>query len=269
MFLELSVVLIGVSSAADEKDQIIGGYYWIAPVPTSAPLHPILDREYILYGGGGAYGDGSAPTPAPGTSHPTHPHVYAPDGQTNYWAPEQPTSGQEWLQAAKEASCLQTLQDDAMWEYVQCSGRYLRGTSKSEAELLAAKIAIRQPYARGLSKSMANSRSYLAVPTRMTRSAAESHCAQFGGHLPSIHSSQENDLVSEMCKSMFMFSRMPLSEMVPEMYSEARESGKLFYSELCWMGLKRSNDTNSWDDGSAYDYSRLAMSATSKLDMFR
>merc|ERR1719229_1570504 len=129
------------------------------------------------------------------------------------------------------------------------------GTTQSEAGYISRKVLLRQP--SGVSKSMANSPSYLAVPTPMTRSAAESHCARFGGYLPSIHSWEENNLISDMCKSMFQFSSIPRSEATLEMINEARESGNYNAVETCWIGLKKGPaDSHSWDDGSVWDYQK-------------
>merc|ERR1711933_219486 len=66
---------------------------------------------------------------------------------------------------------------------------------------------------------------------------------------------EENNLISDMCKSMFQFSSIPKSEATLEMINEAKESGNYDIKEICWIGLKRSNATRSWDDGSAWDYS--------------
>merc|ERR1719229_79533 len=137
-------------------------------------------------------------------------------------------------------------------EYVECSGKLMPGTTQHEAGGIGRQLSLRRP--SGVSKSMANSPSYLAVPSPMTRSAAESHCARFGGYLPSIHSLEENNLISDMCKSMFQFSSIPKSEVTLEMVNEAKEAGNYNTEEMCWIGSKESDGSPSWDDDSAWDY---------------
>merc|ERR1712048_563907 len=91
-----------------------------------------------------------------------------------------------------------------------------------------------------------------AVPTPMTRTAAESHCAQFGGHLASIHSLEDNDKISDFCRAL-----------TPnDLYNNADTPWAV---DACWIGLKAppgwdGTGTNvyaapfAWDDGSAWDY---------------
>jgi len=237
MFPGISVLLIGISSATNGCAPNAGGLVAIpSPYGSGSLMVPCPEGPKL------------PPTPSPSMSLGIE-HYHESFKKNWHWdiRPDGPNPDRynDLIRSETVSTC--------GLEYVECSGSLMPGTTQSEARGISGQLLRRRP--SGVSKSMANSPSYLAVPTPMTRSAAESHCARFGGYLPSIHSSEENNLIYDMCKSMFQFSSIPKSEATLEMINEAKESGNYDTKEMCWIGLKRSNDTRSWDDGSASDYS--------------